>query len=119
MYLIATYPEDEVIYIGKATPGSRSNTSNYTVNHHLAGEMFSHVGRPPSKAAPGVLFHKGLLMEKTRMNEAAKKKVTAGALRIALITIQPWQCASYVETYLQAVAQLLDGALPFANDRIG
>ncbi len=118
VYLIATHPDNEVIYVGKATPGMRSDTSNRTINYHLSGRMFIHIGSAPNEPIPGVMLNRGALLTKRRMTEAAKKCVQDGALLIALVRIEPWQAASYVETYLQA-AIMLKGELPLANDRIG
>jgi hypothetical protein len=78
VYLIATYPEGDVIYIGKATPGAREDPKDRKTNHHLAGEMFVHIVRPPSTAVPGVMFHEGNLLSKRRMDSTTKKRVQEG-----------------------------------------
>ncbi|RZU36905.1 hypothetical protein EV700_3118 [Fluviicoccus keumensis] len=119
VYVIATYPEGDVIYVGKATPGARNDTSDRTIDHHLTGEMLVRVGRPPSVAIPGIMFHKGSLLAAPRMTETAKSRVQKGDLTIALLMIEPWQFSSYVETYLRAAIHVHDGILPLANERIG
>lgn len=40
-----------------------------------------------------------------------------GSVTVALVEIDPWPAASFVETYLQA-AMLCDGGLPQGDERI-
>jgi hypothetical protein len=119
VYLIATYPDEEVIYVGKATPGARADPNDRGVNHHLAGEMFVHIGSPPLRGRSDIFLHRGKLLSKSRMTEESKLRVKEGNLLIALAAIEPRECASYLETYLQAAIALSDGVLPQGNDRIG
>lgn len=119
VYLIATYPDEEVIYIGKATPGARINPNDHSLDHHLAGEMFVYIGSPPSKEENNTFLHRGKLLSKNRMNKKSKLCVNEGNLLIALVRIEPWESISYVETYLQAAVAISDGVLPLGNDRIG
>lgn len=118
VYLIATHHDNEVIYVGKATPGARHDPASRDKEYHLAGRMFMHLGSPYRTAGGDLRFHRGDLAARPRMSEQAAACLSDGSVAVALVEIDPWPAASFVETYLQA-AMLYDGGLPAGNERIG
>lgn len=120
VYLLGSHPDGEVLYVGKATPGARADTENRTTEYHLAGRMFMHLGQARRTDAEGLTFHDGELLKagRARMTDEHRACVRTGHVVIALVEIDPWPAASFVETYLQA-AMYQNGGLPPGNSRIG
>jgi hypothetical protein len=118
VYLLATAREQKVVYVGKATPGARDDPKSYLTRYHLGAEIWAKVGH--ARFVDGdVQFVGGILEQKSRVSESDRAQARRGDILVAAVEVQPWECSSYVETYLQAVVCLAEGRLPDANDRIG
>lgn len=111
VYLLATVDREEVIYVGKATPGNQSNTSSKSVSrYHLGAEIWNKL---PTQR------HDGPLISKKNLQNDVKQALKSYDIYVAAVEILPWQLAACVESYLHAVVSITDGKPPAANDHIG
>jgi hypothetical protein len=79
--------------------------------------MFMHLGSPYRTVDGDLRFHRGDLADRPRISVQAAACLSYGSVTVALVEIDPWPAASFVETYLQA-AMLCDGGLPQGDERI-
>ncbi len=110
VYLITT-PEEEIIYIGKAT------------KNNLHGRVWSHLETPKNDSNGNWLFPNNDFANKElnsfSSDDNMVKLVTEGNAFIKIITISDPQTVSLVEVYLQTLHQIKHEKLPYFNKKIG